>query len=1040
MLGAPASQSSPSSPPPPKSQPNKVSDVVVEAHRLPGAVVGDVKPELTLTPEEVQSYGVSTVTELLDELAPQTRSDRGRSSEGPVVLLNGRRISGFQEIRDIPTEAIARVEILPEEVALKYGYSADQRVVNIVLKDHFHAVTVEGAGSTTTEGGGESGQGELDQIRINGDNRLNMDLKVSDSAALTEDQRDVTPLTSGPPYDLIGNVVSPTSGAQIDPALSALVGVPVTVAGVPASAATGKPTLQDFTAFANQPHTTDVGADRTLTAESKQLSGNLVYTRQALLGFKATFNGAFTLSESQALQGLPGVSLLVPAGNPFSPFSQPVQLDRYVDAFGPLCQRTNGWTGHGGIALNRELSDWRISITGAYDHVYSLSLTDAGVDPQPMQALLNAASASFNPFAPFPSTLLRQLAEGRGASTSDTVNTQLVASGPVFKLPAGQFYASFKGGYGGSWISSSSQRFGQSQAVSLSRAGGSGQFNVDAPIASRKNNVLAPLGELFLNANTAVQQLSDFGTLTSLGYGLNWTPLTGVNLIVSRTHDAAAPTVQQLGNPVVITPGVRIFDYTTGETVDVDSINGGNPDLLADSRNVLKIGLTLRPIQSQNLTFTANYIDGRIKNPTETFPAATAQIEAAFPQRFLRNASGQLIAVDYRPVNYAEEDRRDLRLGFNFSRPLGAQAQRQRRFGGGGGGFGGGRGGGFGGGGFGPPGPGGPGPGPEGGPPPPPGGEGGAGGERRERRGRAASASRRIPRWLPGRPRRAPRHGWLRSAPGGSAAAGPERAAAVRGLLHRLLRGPHSDPARAGAARPAERRRGRQQRRPAPASDRGSGRMDVERPRRPDERQLAERHLRQRRRDLERAAELLLDRHHQPQALGHARQPEGPGPALSVAARIAGHAVGLQPVRPADEGHRSDRRYASELSAGVSRSDRPGRAAQLPQAVRVTAGPATKLYLAVETSRDVTGVNRARLRTGGLAEAGPYSKGGLGGHGVVVVTDPRVDRRGRGFRSEAPHRVRRSCRSEAPRAGARGLAGQRALISRRGEAVAPTSW
>ena len=625
-----APQGAPQSMPPPSPRPKALpNDVVVEGHRLPGAVVGDIKPELTLTPEDVQSYGVSTVTELLDELAPQTRSDRGRSNDGPVILLNGRRISGFQEIRDIPTEAILRVEILPEEVALKYGYSADQRVVNIVLKDNFRAFTVEGTGSTTTEGGGEAGQGELDQIRIKGDNRINMDLKVQDASALTEAQRNVIEPAASPPYDLIGNVVSPTPGAAIDPGLSALAGVPVTVAGVPTSAAAGAPSLSAFLPLANQARATSLAQDRTLTNESKELSGNAVLTRPLPMGFTGTLNGAFDLTESLGLQGLPGVSLLVPAGDPFSPFSQPVQLDRYVNAFGPLRQRTDGWDGHVGFALNNDIHGWRISITGAYDHVYSDTLTDMGVDAQPLQALLNAGSASFNPFAPFPSSLLTKLPEGAATSSSNAVNAQIVASGPVFRLPAGQFYASFKAGYAGSWFSSDAQRLGLSQSADLSRAGGTGQVNVDAPIASRKNNVLSALGDLDLNGNSSVQQLSDYGTLTSIGYGVNWTPLTGVNLIVSRTHDSAAPTMQQLGNPVVVTPGVRIFDYTTGETVDVEEISGGDRSLLADSRNVLKIGLTLKPIQSENLTFTANYIDSAIKNPTETFPAATAQIEAA---------------------------------------------------------------------------------------------------------------------------------------------------------------------------------------------------------------------------------------------------------------------------------------------------------------------------------------------------------------------------------------------------------------------------
>lgn len=680
----------------------KTPEVTVTAPRLPGATVGDIKPEITLTPEDVQSYGVSTVTELLDELAPQTRSDRGRSNDGPVILLNGRRISGFQEIRDIPTEAILRVEILPEEVSLKYGYTADQRVVNIVLKDNFRAITAEATAGMATEGGDGQGQDELDQIRIKGDNRINMDLKVQDTAAINEDQRGIIQPAANPPYDLIGNVASPTPGGEIDPALSALAGQPVTVAGVPASAASGRPSLEDFLPLANQARTTDIGADRTLQNESKELSGNAVLTRPVPFGFQGVINGAFDLTQSFALNGLPGVSLLVPVGDPFSPFSQPVDVDRYINAFGPLRQRTDGWDGHLGVALNNDIHDWRVSFTGAYDHVYSLSLTDLGVDPSEMQALLDAESATFNPFGPIPPSLLKQLPEDTAKSYSDSVNFQLVASGPVFKMPAGQFYSSVKAGYQGSWFSSSSDKLGLFQSANLSRAGGTGQINLDAPIASKRYNFLPEIGELYLNGNGGVQQLSDYGTLWSVGYGMNWTPLTGVNLIVSRTHDSAAPTMQQLGNPVVVSPGTRIFDFSTGETVDVESMTGGNPDLVADSRNVMKIGLTLKPFQNQNLTFTANYIDSAIKNPTETFPAATAPIEAAFPTRFIRNAAGQLVEVNYTPVNFADEDRKDLRLGINYTKPLGAAAQRQRQFGGGrgfGGGGGGRGGGGFGGGG-----------------------------------------------------------------------------------------------------------------------------------------------------------------------------------------------------------------------------------------------------------------------------------------------------------------------------------------------------
>lgn len=77
-------------------------------------------------------------------------SARGRGGERPITLLNGQRVSGFRELRDIPSEAIARVEILPEEVALRYGYRADQKVVNIVLRPRFRSTVARIEGSAAT--------------------------------------------------------------------------------------------------------------------------------------------------------------------------------------------------------------------------------------------------------------------------------------------------------------------------------------------------------------------------------------------------------------------------------------------------------------------------------------------------------------------------------------------------------------------------------------------------------------------------------------------------------------------------------------------------------------------------------------------------------------------------------------------------------------------------------------------------------------------------------------------------------------------------
>ena len=652
------------------------STVTVTARKpppQPGAVVGDIKPELQLGPSDIRSFGVSTVTELLNELAPETRSDRGRGGETPVVLLNGRRISSFSEIQNIPTEAILRVDILPEEVSLKYGYTADQRVVNIVLRRRFNAITGELQGGGPTEGGQATGQAEADLLHLRGDSRLNLDLKYQGQSNLTEANRDLTSVATGQPFDLTGNVVSPTSGGEIDPALSQAVGHAVTEAGVPAGLNGRAPTIADFAANGAAPNATDVSGDRTLLPATQQVTANAVVSRPIFWGLRATGNATLGATTSDSLQGLPGLTLLAPDGNSFSPFSEPVDVDRYASNLGPLRQSVDGWTAHLGTTLNKDTGDWRLSLTDAYDHTDTTTDTDAGANPAPLQALLNAGSTSFNPFGPLPANLVPALAQDTAHSRSDSGNIQILANGPLFKVPAGPFYASLKLGDTESLQNSTSTQAGVFEAVSLSRNDVNAQANLDLPLTSRDHHVFGFIGDLSVNVNGAVDELSDFGLLKTLGYGINWTPIDGVNLIVSRTQDQAAPTIAQLAGPLVQTPGTRLFDYVTGQTVDVTQVAGGNPDLVADHRQVTKVGLTWKPIPDKQLTVTANYIVSHISDPIATFPAVDAQIEEAFPDRFIRDADGTLTEEDDRAVNFSSQDRKELRWGFNYSQPLGPQ-------------------------------------------------------------------------------------------------------------------------------------------------------------------------------------------------------------------------------------------------------------------------------------------------------------------------------------------------------------------------------
>ena len=86
-------------------------------------------------------------------------------------------------------------------------------------------------------------------------------------------------------------------------------------------------------------------------------------------------------------------------------------------------------------------------------------------------------------------------------------------------------------------------------------------------------------------------------------------------------REEGAPTVPQLGDPILSTPETRVFDFTTGETVLVNAITGGNPDLLADKRDVLKIGGNWKPLEKTDLRLRAEYSSRAWTVPFPRFPA-----------------------------------------------------------------------------------------------------------------------------------------------------------------------------------------------------------------------------------------------------------------------------------------------------------------------------------------------------------------------------------------------------------------------------------
>jgi hypothetical protein len=636
--------------------------ITVSTQRLPGQVVGDIKPEISFGPQELRAIGAGSITELLAELAPQTRSGRGRGGGPPAVLLNGKRTSGFAEIRNIPPEAIARVEVLPEEVSLKYGFRADQRVINFVLRPRFQAWTGEYDIGGPTDGGRFSTELEANLLRIRGGTRLSIEAEHQIDTMVTENERRITTPPQSRPFGQAGTITAPVLGAEIDPALSAVAGRTLAQAGVPAGVAT--PSLAQFAATPASP--SDLRPFRSLLPDSRTTSLNGTIAGSIGAGVGATLSGGVERTLTTAFQGLPSASLALPVGNPFSPFGQAVQVDRHAPD--PLGRYGDNWSARIGSVLDGGIGAWRWNLTGNYNHAETRARIERGIDVMGAQAQILAGSPSLSPYgdAVFSGARLTDQA----STNSDAASLDLLLNGSLLKLPAGDVGVALKAQVQHLALDTRAVRAGLATTADLARTQGNFQANLDLPIASARDGVLSALGKLTLNGNIAIDTLSDAGTLVTWGTGLNWEPVSGWAFIASYTREQGPATIQQLGDPAVFTPNVRVFDFLRGETVDITRLDGGNRALTSDTRQVLKLGVNLKPIESTDLVFNANFIATRIDDPIASFPTATAELEAAFPERFSRDAGGRLLQIDNRPVNFDFSRRRELRWGFTFTQAL----------------------------------------------------------------------------------------------------------------------------------------------------------------------------------------------------------------------------------------------------------------------------------------------------------------------------------------------------------------------------------
>jgi len=588
-------------------------EILVVAERLRGQVDGPQPPIVVLDEADIAAYGAGSIAELVEQLAPQTGSGRGRGGGRPVFLVNGMRVSSFREMRSYPPEAIRRVEVLPEETALRYGFAADQRVINFILKDNFSSRELELEYEQPDRGGYSGKEVELTYLNINGPSRLNLNLEWSDTSLLTEAER--------------GVVQSPGSipGVAVDP---------------------------------------DPAAYRSLVPDSADLEVTANWsTKLDESGSSLSLNGTVERSDSRSLSGLNTVILADPAG------------DSVLRSFGadtPLERRSRTMTYSLGSALNTQLGDWQMTAT--LDA--SRSEKDTEIDRRADTSALVAAAVAgeLDITGPLPDVAAAGFDEAR--SVSDSASSLVTLIGTPLYLPAGALSVTADAGYSWNRIQSRDTR-NPGVETSLTRGELSAGVNLGVPIASRRDDAWAWLGDFSLNFSAGVDHLSDFGTLTDWTAGAVWGVTDNLSLQASYIARDAAPGLSLLGSPEIITLNVPVYDFARGETVLVTTTSGGNAALRQEKQRDLRIAAMwdLPFLERSNLM--VEYFRNRSEDVAITFPLLTPAIETAFPDRVTRDANGRLQAIDQRPITIDRQDSSRLKFGLNLSGSLGSE-ERQR--------------------------------------------------------------------------------------------------------------------------------------------------------------------------------------------------------------------------------------------------------------------------------------------------------------------------------------------------------------------------
>jgi len=687
----------------------ELAEVIVTGSHLGLSNETSPSPVSIITAEDITDSGVLSLADVIRRDPAASAASRGANAtlngggatdinlfnlglNRTLVLIDGHRYAptsdelgnSAQDVGAIPTGMIERIDILHDGAATTYGADAVGGVVNIILKDKYNGMEVNGYYGISGHGDGPGYRVDSTFGQANDRGSVLFTVERQEQDGIEQNQRSwssnlitgigATGTTLGSNLTPGGTVLTPngksttTIACYNEGSTTNLVGQCPRYSASPESSLTLGQAVTSLGGAGHYDITSDI-----------RFSAKAFYTDR-----RSDQDISATTVNTAALTPPYTSGYVIPAANSNNPYGVPVYLQWRLVPYGPRTNLTDehelwGTAGFSGQILSR--FDWEVTSTYSETDVNSQRLNN--LNDVSFYNILNPSVCAADPTCksvgavPNIANLLngttpltaaqQQYVLATGIVDIKNVSEQSLATirGSVFDLPAGAVKLALgiehrieagKVTPDANYIEGvySSQIFPTDGQYSTNE--GFGEVEVplfkDAPFAK----------SLDLDLQGRYSDFSNFGGATTYKFGVNWTPVEDVRFRSEYGTSYRAPSVLELygggvgangaiGDPCAAT-GIRSTNsvvaancaalgvpanYLPPSSIPIKS--GGNPSLQPEKGQSFTAGMVVTPRFLPHLTLTADYFHFVIKDTVGQANLTTLIAQCYADPNFLTRAN-----------------------------------------------------------------------------------------------------------------------------------------------------------------------------------------------------------------------------------------------------------------------------------------------------------------------------------------------------------------------------------------------------------------